>query len=79
MSTAGRAVGDIIAIVGAVAAVICVVAVVMALPTMLIVNYVFSDAALVAVFGGPLTFWKAFWLNFLCGILFKSSSSSKDS
>jgi hypothetical protein len=23
-----------------------------------------------------LTFWKAFWLNFLCSILFKSSNTS---
>lgn len=49
---------------------------VLAVPTMLLVNYVFSEAALMAVFGGAIGFWKAFWLNFLCGILFKSSISS---
>lgn len=46
-----------------------------AYPTMWLVNYLITSSALVAVFGIPaLTFWKAFWLNFLCSALFKSTS-----
>lgn len=56
---------------------IAVFAVVMAFPTMWIMNYLFTDSALVAVFGAPdIGFWKALWLNFFFGIAFKSSSSS---
>ena len=47
-----------------------------AYPTMWITNYLFPESTLIAVFGIPaLTFWKAFWLNFLCAGLFKSSAS----
>jgi hypothetical protein len=57
-----------------------IIALLMALPVMWTVNYVFSDAALIAVFGAPaIGFWKALWLNFVCGILFKSSSRSSSS
>ena len=52
---------------------IFVVAAFMAIPVMLLVNYIFSEAAIIAVFGGPIEFWKAFWLNFLCGMLFKTT------
>ena len=58
--------------------VLTVFAVVIALPVMLIVNYLFTSTVLLAVFGIPaLTFWKAFWLNWLCGILFKATNTSK--
>jgi hypothetical protein len=51
----------------------------LALPTMLLVNGIFSAAALKAVFGGPLSFLGAWGINILCGLLFKTSvSSSKD-
>jgi hypothetical protein len=53
--------------------IVAVVAAIMAVPMMLLVNYVFSPTALIAVFGGPIGYWKAFWLIFLCGLLFKSS------
>jgi len=58
-------------------ALIVVIAVVIALPVMLIVNYLFAPAVLTAVFGvSQLTFWKAFWLAILTGLLFKSSNTS---
>lgn len=47
-----------------------------AIPTLLIVNYLFTKALILSVFGTPqLTFWKAFWLNFLCASLFKSNTT----
>ena len=49
----------------------------LAFPTMWLVNYLIAPSALTAVFGiSALTFWKAFWLNFLAGILFKSSNTN---
>jgi hypothetical protein len=57
--------------------VIAVVAIIIAYPVMWLVNYLVTPSALIAVFGLPaLTFWKAFWLNFLCATLFKSTSVS---
>lgn len=50
-----------------------------AFPTKWIVNYVFTDDLLLYVFGGPLSAWKALWLNFLCGMLFKTSVSRSES
>lgn len=42
---------------------------------MYLVNYLFAPSFLLAVFGVThLTFWRAFWLAFLCGMLFKSFS-----
>ena len=55
-------------------------ALLMALPTMWIINYLFTPSAITAVFGtSAIGFWKAFWLNFFFGIAFKSSSSSSKS
>jgi hypothetical protein len=52
----------------------------LAYPTMWMVNYLFTPATLLSLFGfAQLTFWKAFWLNFLCSQLFKGSSSSSSS
>jgi len=66
-------------IVGAIvvgAAMIAGLAIVMAYPTKWIVNYLVSPSALMMVFGAPvLTIWKAIALNFICGSLFKSSST----
>lgn len=39
---------------------------------MWLVNYVLSEAALVAVFGGPLDFWKAFCLSVTCNLLMRA-------
>ena len=50
----------------------------MGIPTMYLVNYLFSIEFLVFVFGAKLTFWKAFALNLVASILLKSSSSSSD-
>ncbi len=60
-------------------AVILVLAILLAIafPFMWLLNYVLSDVALVAVFGEPVTYWKAFCLIFLCGFLFKSGGWSK--
>jgi hypothetical protein len=58
--------------------VISFVAFVIGLPVMWIVNYLFTQQILMAVFGIPqLTFWKAFWLAELTGLLFTSSSTGK--
>ena len=70
----------LVKVVGAVVvalALIFVISLVMAIPTMLLVNYVLSPTALIAVFGGPLGFWKAFFLNFLAAQLFKTSVATK--
>jgi hypothetical protein len=56
-----------------VVALIVVSALLAAYPTMWIVNWLFTATVLNMVFGGPLTFWKAFWLTFLCHALFKST------
>lgn len=51
-------------------------AIVMAYPTKWMVNYLVSPAALTVVFGAPvLGIWKALALNFICGFLFKSTST----
>lgn len=56
------------------------IALVMAFPTMWIINYLCAPSFLEMVFGvSSLTFWKAFWLNVIAGILFKSSPSSSSS
>ena len=47
----------------------------MALPMMWLVNYLFSPSALLAVFGmAKIGFWKAFWLNFFLGWFVRASS-----
>ncbi len=44
-----------------------------AFPTKWLVNYLFSEKALISVFGVcPIGFWKSFWLNFFFVIAFKS-------
>lgn len=49
----------------------------LAWPTLWLMNYMFTSTALYTLFGvTKLTFWKAFWLNFLVGILFKSSNTT---
>jgi len=66
-----KAVGTVLLFLAAIVA-ICFLA---AYPTLWLVNYLITPQVLVAMFGIPaLTFWKAFWLNFLCSALFKSSS-----
>jgi hypothetical protein len=68
--------------IGAVVVVVVIVAIVcllMGYPTMWLMNYLFAPTALQAVFGiAQMTFWKAFWLNILAGILIKSTSASWD-
>jgi hypothetical protein len=53
------------------------IALLLAYPTELLLNYVFSDAAKVAVFGVVhIGFWRAFWTGFLASLLFKSTSTT---
>lgn len=68
--------GKFLIVIGALTLVIgiCFLA---AYPTKWLVNYVLCPSALVAVFGGPLGFWKAFCLNLVCGALFKTAGSVK--
>ena len=48
-----------------------------AFPIMWLWNYLFASQVTMTLFGtAKLAFWKAFWLNFLAGALFKSSSAS---
>lgn len=52
-----------------------IIAMIMALPVMWLWNY-----AAVDVFHAPvIDFWHAFGLNFLCGLLIRSSSASSSS
>lgn len=52
-------------------------ALLLAFPTMWLVNYVFTPSIITTLFGASyLEFWKALGLNLLCGILFKSSISN---
>jgi hypothetical protein len=46
-----------------------------AYPTKWLVNYLFTPATLVALFGGPLTFWKALALSYVCASLFKGTTT----
>lgn len=55
-------------------AMVVIMALVMALPTMWLWNAIVPDITKNAV--TELTFWQALGLNFLCGILFKSSGVS---
>lgn len=52
-------------------------AVILALPTMWLWNALVPDITKEAL--TPISFWQALGLNFLCGILFKSSSVSSSS
>lgn len=62
------------------AAIVLGISMLMAYPTMWIVNYLFTAQLLTFVFGAAkLSFWKALVLNVFFGTAFKSSgSSSKD-
>jgi len=49
----------------------------LAYPVKWIINYLFTPGVLLALFGvAKMTFWRAFWLSYLCSVLFKSSYSS---
>ncbi|MDI6734522.1 MAG: hypothetical protein QMD50_03505 [Patescibacteria group bacterium] len=57
--------------------IVAVFAIILAFPTMWIVNYVFLETALMAIFGTTsIGFWKALCLNLFFGIAFKSSTPS---
>jgi hypothetical protein len=68
--------GVIIGVVG----LVIVLSLLFAWPTLWVINYLVAPTALKAVFGiSQLTFWKAFWLNFICGNLFKNPSTTSSS
>ena len=71
--------GGIVALVFIALPLVVLISALLAIPTMLLVNAVFAPAAVAAVFGGPLGFFQAWGLNFICGLLFKSSSVSASS
>lgn len=49
----------------------------MAYPTMWVVNALFAPSFLTFVFGtSQIGFWQAVYLNFICGWLFKSTTST---
>lgn len=56
---------------------VAVLSVLGAYPTKWLVNYLFTPAVLVALFGGPLTFWKALVLNYVAASLFKGTTEVK--
>jgi len=66
----GLAIGLIGAV--AVAAVLLLVGALYAFPVMWIWNYMMPELFALPV----LTFWQAFWGTFLCGLLFKSSTTT---
>lgn len=50
----------------------------MAYPTMWIVNYLFTSSVISSLFGvAQLTFWKALWLNYITAALFKGTTTIK--
>ena len=73
METVTKAIGAIVLVV----MIIAVLAIVMAWPTMWLVNYTFSPSAIMAIFGRTtLDFWHALALNVVCGLLFRSTSTN---
>ena len=73
METVTKAVGTVVLVV----VIVAVLAIVLAYPTKWLVNYTFSPTAIMAVFGrSALDFWHALALNAVCGLLFKSTSTS---
>jgi hypothetical protein len=48
-----------------------------AFPTKWILNYLLTPGVLTTVFGvAKLTFWRAFWLNYVSSMLFKSTTTT---
>jgi hypothetical protein len=56
------------------------IALLMAYPTMWIVNYLFTSSVISGLFGvAQLTFWKALWLNYITVVFFKGTATVKSS
>ena len=73
METILKAVGAAVLVIGVIIG-LCFLS---AYPTMWLMNYTFTPTVLTSLFGiSALTFWKAFWLNFLCCILFKGTTTT---
>lgn len=47
-------------------------------PFMWLVNYTFSPKFLLTVFGGPLTYWKAYWFTTMASLLTSNWRSAFD-
>lgn len=74
METLAKVVGA----VGLGLALLFVIGALCAFPLMWLTNYLFTPTLLLAVFGiAKLTFWKAFWLLFFAGFIFKSTTTNK--
>lgn len=62
-------------------AVVVLICLLMGFPTMLLWNYLvpylFPGAVASGTVIGTITFWKAFWLNVFCAILFKTATVNK--
>ena len=70
--------GEIIGAVAGVVMLVVLVVFLLAFPTMWLWNFLFEPHVTTYLFGVPeLTFGRALALNFLTGILFQKSSSSK--
>lgn len=70
------ALGIFIGVVG----LIFVLGLLMAIPVYFLANILFSAAFLTFVFGtAKLSFWQAYGLSLITGLLFKSSNSTKES
>lgn len=66
---------NVFGVVAAGVALVAIIAIVLGLPTMLLWNWI-APSLTVEPFFAEIGFWKAVGLNFLAGILFKSSGSS---
>lgn len=52
-------------------------ALLMSYPTKWLVNYVFTDGVRLVIFGvAKITVWRALALNYMCGLLFRGTSTS---
>jgi hypothetical protein len=72
----GKLIPVLVAFVG-VFALISGLSLLLAYPTLWLINYLFTPAVLTSLFGvAQLGVWKAWALNMVTGILFKSSTST---
>jgi hypothetical protein len=69
---AAKMIGNIVLVVLGVA----VLSFLLAYPVKWTVNYLFTPAVLISLFGGPLSVGKAWILSFVCHTLFKTAQTS---
>lgn len=72
-----KAIGGLLGSILGILLYIVLVAAIYALPVKLLMNYLLTQQVLMAVFGvSVISIYKAWAINFLCGVLFRTSSSS---